>query len=59
MTRSELLVLMVGGMATIAGSVLLFIWNAWGESETERLALESFTGASAMNAPAALLWLKF
>ena len=60
MTRSELLALMVGGMATIAGSVFaIYMGMLGGESETERLAFGKFLlCASAMNAPAALLLAK-
>ena len=56
MTRSEILALMVGGMATIAGSVLLYTWECWGIDEASKLAFGKFLlCASAMNAPAALL----
>ena len=56
MTRSELLALMVGGMATIAGSVFaIYMGMLGGESETERLAFGKFLlCASAMNAPCLL-----
>ena len=56
MTRSEMLALMVGGMATIAGSVFAIYMSMLGGSDEEsRLILVNFTCASAMNAPAALL----
>lgn len=60
MTRSELLALMVGGMATIAGSVFaIYMAMLGGEDESSRLAFGKFLlCASAMNAPAALLFAK-
>ena len=57
MTRSELLALMVGGMATIAGSVFAIYMAMLGGDD--KASLEEFGKfllcASAMNAPAALL----
>lgn len=60
MTRSELLALMVGGMATIAGSVFaIYMGMLGGEDELSRMAFGKFLlCASAMNAPAALLFAK-
>ena len=57
MTRSEMLALMVGGMATIAGSVFAIYMSMLGGSDEEnRLVFGKFLlCASAMNAPAALL----
>ena len=57
MTRSEMLALMVGGMATIAGSVFAIYMSVLGGSDEEsRLMFGKFLlCASAMNAPAALL----
>ena len=57
MTRSEMLALMVGGMATIAGSVFAIYMSMLGGSDEEsRLIFGKFLlCASAMNAPAALL----
>ncbi len=57
MTRSEMLALMVGGMATIAGSVFTIYMSMLGGSDEEsRLMFGKFLlCASAMNAPAALL----
>ena len=57
MTRSELLALMVGGMATIAGSVFaIYMSMLGGSNEESRLLFGKFLlCASAMNAPAALL----
>ena len=57
MTRSEMLALMVGGMATIAGSVFAIYMSMLGGSDEEsRLMFGKFLlCASAMNAPAALL----
>ena len=57
MTRSEMLALMVGGMATIAGSVFAIYMSILGGSDEEsRLMFGKFLlCASAMNAPAALL----
>ena len=57
MTRSELLALMVGGMATIAGSVFAIYMGMLGGSDKESM-LEFgrfLLCASVMNAPAALL----
>lgn len=60
MTRSELLALMVGGMATIAGSVFaIYMGMLGGSDEESRLEFGKFLlCASAMNAPAALLLAK-
>ena len=60
MTRSEMLALMVGGMATIAGSVFAIYMGMLGGSDQEsRLLFGKFLlCASAMNAPAALLFAK-
>ena len=57
MTRSELLALMVGGMATIAGSVFaIYMGILGGEDQASRLAFgKLLLCASVMNAPAALL----
>ncbi len=57
MTRSELMSLMTGGMATIAGSVfgLYVITLGGGDRETELLVARQLLTASLMNAPAALL----
>ena len=57
MTRSEMLALMVGGMATIAGSVFaIYMGMLGGSNEESRLLFGKFLlCASAMNAPAALL----
>ena len=57
MSRSELLALMVGGMATIAGSVFaIYMAMLGGGDEEARLSFGRFLlCASAMNAPAALL----
>ena len=57
MTRSEMLALMVGGMATIAGSVFaIYMSMLGGSNEESRLLFGKFLlCASAMNAPAALL----
>ena len=57
MTRSEMLALMVGGMATIAGSVFaIYMSTLGGSNEESRLLFGKFLlCASAMNAPAALL----
>ena len=60
MTRSEMLALMVGGMATIAGSVFaIYMSMLGGEDEASCLVFGKFLlCASAMNAPAALLFAK-
>ena len=60
MTRSEILALMVGGMATIAGSVFaIYMSMLGGSNEESRLVFGKFLlCASAMNAPAALLFAK-
>ena len=57
MSRSELLALMVGGMATIAGSVFaIYMAMLGGGDEEARISFGRFLlCASAMNAPAALL----
>jgi concentrative nucleoside transporter, CNT family len=57
MTRSEILALMVGGMATIAGSVFaIYMGMLGGEDEQSRIEFGKFLlCASVMNAPAALL----
>ena len=57
MTRSEILALMVGGMATIAGSVFgLYILMLGGADEQSKIEFGKFLlCASVMNAPAALL----
>ncbi len=60
MTRSETLALMVGGMATIAGSVFaIYMGMLGGADEQSRMEFGKFLlCASAMNAPAALLLAK-
>ncbi|MEC7627346.1 MAG: nucleoside transporter C-terminal domain-containing protein [Verrucomicrobiota bacterium] len=60
LTRSELLALMVGGMATIAGSVFaIYMGMLGGSDEQSKLEFGKFLlCASAMNAPAALLMAK-
>ena len=60
LTRSELLALMVGGMATIAGSVFaIYMGMLGGPDEQSKLEFGKFLlCASAMNAPAALLMAK-
>jgi CNT family concentrative nucleoside transporter len=60
MTRSEILALMVGGMATIAGSVFaIYMGMLGGADESSRILFGKFLlCASAMNAPAALLFAK-
>jgi len=57
MTRSEILALMVGGMATIAGSVFaIYMGMLGGSDEQSRIEFGKFLlCASVMNAPAALL----
>lgn len=57
MTRSELLAVMVGGMATIAGGVMaIYITLLGGESEAERVRWAThLLTASVLSAPAALL----
>jgi CNT family concentrative nucleoside transporter len=57
MTKSEMLCLMVGGMATIAGGVLAaFIAFLGGDSEVEKvLFTKHLLTASIMSAPAAIL----
>jgi CNT family concentrative nucleoside transporter len=60
MTRSELMCLMTGGMATIAGSVLAtYVAFLGGESSTEQADYAMFLlTASVMNAPAAVVMAK-
>ncbi|MEM7601975.1 MAG: nucleoside transporter C-terminal domain-containing protein, partial [Verrucomicrobiota bacterium] len=57
MTRSELMALMTGGMATIAGSVfgLYVVTLGGGDIETQIAVARQLLTASMMNAPAALL----
>ncbi len=57
MTRSEIMALMTGGMATIAGSVLgLYIATLAGDDPVQRVEIaRQLLTASFMNAPAALL----
>jgi len=57
MTRSEIMALMTGGMATIAGSVLgLYITTLAGDDAGQRVEIaRQLLTASFMNAPAALL----
>ncbi len=57
MTRSEIMALMCGGMATIAGAVMaLYISMLGGDSDVERQKFATFLlCASVMNAPAALV----
>ena len=56
MTRSELMALMVGGMATLAGAVLAAYIGYLGGTDTERQVFfaRHLLTASVMNAPAAL-----
>ena len=56
MTKSEMMALMTGGMATIAGSVfgLYVITLGGGDPETEIAVARQLLTASMMNAPAAL-----
>ncbi len=60
MTRSELMTLMVGGMATIAGGVLAaYIGFLGGDSEASRtLFAKHLLSASVMSAPAAIVMAK-
>lgn len=60
MTRSELLAVMVGGMATIAGAVMVaYIGMLGGPSETGQLLFaKHLLTASVLSAPAALLTAK-
>ncbi len=60
MTKSELLCLMTGGMATIAGSVLaLYVQFLGGDSDVEKAQFATYLlSASVMNAPAAILMAK-
>lgn len=57
MTRSELLCLMTGGMATIAGAVLATYISFLGDGDPESQAFYArhFLAASVMNAPAAIV----
>lgn len=57
MTQSELMALMTGGMATIAGSVfgLYVVTLGGGDMETQIAVARQLLTASMMNAPAALL----
>ena len=57
MTRSEMLALMVGGMATIAGSVFaIYMGMLGGSNEQAKIEFGKFLlCAPVMNAPAALL----
>ncbi len=57
MTKSELMALMTGGMATIAGSVfgLYVVTLGGGDIETQTAVARQLLTASMMNAPAALL----
>ena len=61
LTRSELLALMVGGMATIAGSVFaIYMGMLGGSDEQSKLEFGKFLlCASAMNRRPLCLWLKF
>jgi CNT family concentrative nucleoside transporter len=60
MTRSEIMTLMTGGMATIAGSVLAaYIGFLGGDSEASRqLFAKHLLSASVMSAPAAIVMAK-
>ncbi len=60
MTRSELLAVMVGGMATIAGGVMaVYITLLGGDSEAERVRWAThLLTASVLSAPAALITAK-
>lgn len=60
MTRSELMCLMTGGMATIAGGVLAgYVAFLGGESAEEQSRFAAYLlGASIMNAPAAIVMSK-
>lgn len=60
MTRSELMCLMAGGMATIAGGVLAgYVAFLGGESTEEQSRFAAYLlGASIMNAPAAIVMSK-
>ena len=57
MTRSELFLVMVGGMATVAGSVMgAYIGNLGGDDPIERLAFaKSLLAASVMAAPGSVV----
>lgn len=60
MTRSELMALMTGGMATVAGSVLLAYVGLLGgaDPEQQQIFARHLLTASLLNAPAALLLAK-
>lgn len=60
MTRSELMCLMTGGMATIAGGVLAgYVAFLGGDDPAERVRYASYLlSASIMNAPAAIVFAK-
>jgi CNT family concentrative nucleoside transporter len=60
MTRSELLAVMIGGMATIAGGVMaVYITLLGGDSEAERIRWAThLLTASVLSAPAALITAK-
>ncbi|MEM7014372.1 MAG: nucleoside transporter C-terminal domain-containing protein [Verrucomicrobiota bacterium] len=60
MTRSELMALMTGGMATIAGSVLLVYVTmvGGGDAESQQAVAKLLLAASLMSAPAALVMSK-
>lgn len=60
MTRSELLCMMVGGMATIAGSVYVtyIAFLGQGDLETERFFAKHLLTASIISAPAAIVCAK-
>ena len=60
MTKSELMCLMTGGMATIAGGVLAsYVGMLGGESPTEQAKFASYLlSASVLNAPAAIILAK-
>ncbi|MFT5914545.1 MAG: CNT family concentrative nucleoside transporter [Flammeovirgaceae bacterium] len=56
MTKSEIMCLMTGGMATIAGSVLVAFVAFLGKTEAEQTMFASYLlSASIMNAPAAIV----
>lgn len=60
MTKSEILCLMVGGMATIAGGVLAAVIGILGEGDTakELFYAKHLLSASIMSAPAAIVFAK-
>ncbi|OAV45707.1 NupC/NupG family nucleoside CNT transporter [Lewinella sp. 4G2] len=60
MTRSELLCMMIGGMATIAGSVYVtyIAFLGQGDLETERFFAKHLLTASIISAPAAIVCAK-